>query len=284
MGGRIPYHLSKGELRLSLRFVNPSHAEAQRVLQDLETVPADVETESAIREFDVDSTFYGVYFAESHPEQFPPNWDNDLPKSQVVLIDSVINTFRGVKTRWEQRGEPLNYYKEPQPKLIGEAFGQIQWQQAVPAVAGEMMSSLVRKHALPNANHRTAVAFLRTYLQSMSKDPDTEFEAAGNYQGDWHEWAKEYILESKRLLLLRRKTNLLKYAKELGVETIHRQSGVELDLKALDFEQQNLREIAEEAHRNRCIQFSIELIERSGHDYLIEEIDDGRSAFVARLK
>ncbi len=146
------------------------------------------------------------------------------------------------------------------------------------------MSSLILTHALPNANHRTAIAYLRTYLQSVTEAPEAEFEYAGNYEGDWHEWARNHVYESKRLLTLRRKADLLHYAKKAGVETIQRRSGIEIELSAYDFENGDIRAVAEEGHRDRCIQFVIELLERSGHTELKERRDDGKEAFVARLR
>lgn len=281
----LPYHEDRDDLVLSLRFVCTSERKAESVVEDIEQRAApDVRVETSTERYSFDEPFYAVYAARSHPRTFPDRWDEDLSDDEVVLVDSVINTFRGVQQEWERRGKPLNYYKEPNPGRIVEAFDDVEWCQSVPTVGGELMSSLILKHALPNANHRTAVAYLRTYLQSFLADGNVEFRHAGNYEGDWHEWARAHVFESKRLLMIRRRPDLLRHAKRLGVETVRRKSGIEVDLTAQEFEDGSIRRMAEEGHRNRCVQFAKEILERSSLDHLISSQDDGRRAFVDRLR
>lgn len=284
MGGVLPYHQTRGDLVLSLRYITPSQDRAQGVVSDLERrTPEGVQIETEVQRHEYNRNVYAVYAAQSHPEELPDGWERSLTRDDIVLADSVLNTFRGVQAEWAERGEPLNYYKKPEPRRISEAFDQVEWRQDVPLVGGELMSSLILKHALPNANHRTAIAYLRTYLQSVTETPEAEFEHAGNYEGDWHEWARNHVYESKRLLTLRRKTDLLRHAKKAGVETIQRKSGIEIDLSAHDFENGDVKALAEQGHRNRCIQFVVDLLERSGHTELKTRRDDGKEAFVARL-
>lgn len=281
----LDYHKEKAGLVLSLRYVTPSLETAENVIEDLqESAKSDVKVRTQLEEHSFETTLYAIYAAESHPKAFPEDWDAHMSKSDGVLVDSVVNTFRGVKEEWEIRDNPLNYYKKPNPTRIQEAFENVEWCQDVPTVGGEIMSWLILKHGLPNANHRTAVAYLRTYLQSVSDTDDPEFAHAGNYQGEWDDWAREHVFESKRLLMLRRRPELLQYAKQNGVETVRRKSGVEVDLTAHDFTGTDMQTMAEQGHRNRCIQFTIDLLERSDYEGLKRKQDDGRSAFYDRLK
>jgi len=220
--------------------------------------------------------------AESHPHRLPENWESGLSESDIVLADALIVSFTGVMETWQENGNPLNWYKKPEPSQFGAAFERVEWRQTVPKVAGEIMSNLIWTHALPNANHRTAVAFIRTYLQSVANDTTGEIPSAGNYDGEWFDWAKEYIYESKRLLLLGRKRRLLKYAKAQGVETVTRKGGVEVNLTAHEFNRETKHK-AKTGHRNRCISFSQDLIERSDYD-LLDAIDPGKRTFVDRLR
>lgn len=280
----LPYHKEREDLVLSLRFINPDRDKASEFVTDFKSKTKNaVQVETIIEEYSFNSTLYAVYAACSYPEAFPKDWEEGLSHRDIVLIDSVINTFRGIQNQWEKRGQPLNYYKRPNPRGIGVALDRVQWRQDVPTTGGEIMSSLLLKHTLPNANHRTSVAYLRTYLQSMTDDSDAEFEHAGNYQGDWHEWARNHIYESKRLLLLRRKPGLLQYAKNQGVEIIRRKSGLEIDLSAQNFGEDDIQATAEARHRNRCIQFTEDLLERSGHEELKSKTDDGKRTFADRL-
>ena len=281
----LPYHKRQGDLVLSLRFVTPSQERAREVKTDLNLdASEDAHVETAIENYSFKDSVYAVYAAESHPDQFPRGWDRNLSGDNVVLVDSVLNTFRGIKQEWEDRNRPLNFYKRPQPELIAEAFDRVRWCQDVSTVGGELMSNLILKHALPNANHRTAVAYVRTYLQSVTDDPRTEFEHAGDYQGEWHDWARKHVYESKRLLMLRRKEGLFRHAKQFGVTTVRRKSGVKIDLTAHDFESGNMRSMAEEGHKNRCVQFVKDVLTRSGYEELIKRNDDGKRAFVDRLR
>lgn len=280
----LPYHQEHGGLVLSLRFVNPNQDVAIESAKDFKAQTSeDIQTKVVVEEYTFDDDLYAVYAAHSYPKEFPTDWDKSLPHREVVLIDSVINTFKGVEDQWLNRGMPLNYYKQPDPRKIGVALDRVQWRQDVPTTGGEIMSSLLLKHTLPNANHRTSVAYLRTYLQSMTDDSDAEFEHAGNYQGDWYDWAKNHVYESKRLLMLRRKSSLLQHAKNHGVDVIRRKSGVKLDLSTQNFENSNAQEIAKNGHTNRCIQFTIELLERSGYENLKSQTDDGKRTFIDRL-
>lgn len=283
--GTLPYHVERDDLVLSLRYVTPSVSKAETVVGDLESeTPEDTRIETQISEFSFDTTFYAVYAARSYPRQFPDDWHTDLADDEIVLVDSVINTFRGVQEEWADRGEPLNYYKEAKPALIAEALDEVEWRDAIPTVGGDLMSSLILKHALPNANHRTAVAYVRTYLESVADGRDVRFRHAGTYDGEWHDWAREHVFESKRLLMLRRKPDVLDYAKRFGTETVRRKSGVDLDLMAQDFGTGDIRSIAERGHRNRCVQFVREILERSDLTELLDREDDGRRAFVDRLR
>lgn len=115
---------------------------------------------------------FAVYAGESYHRAIQDNWDRNFSNDKVVLIDSVISTFDGVRKEWKDRGSPLNFYKESDPQRIIEAIDQVEWRQPVARVGGELLSSLILKHPFPNAHHRTAVAYLRTYLQSMVTDPD----------------------------------------------------------------------------------------------------------------
>ncbi|WP_154021008.1 hypothetical protein [Haloarcula sp. CBA1127] len=285
MTNRLPYHEKREDLVLSLCYITPSRERAEGIVADKELEAEDAtRVVTNIERHDFDNEVYAVYAAESHPRQFPDGWERGLSDSEIVLVDSVINTFRGVQQEWDKRGAPLNYYKQPDPARISDAFDDVRWRQDVEIVGGEIMSSLIKKHALPNANHRTAVAYLRTYLQSVAETTDPDFIPAGNYQGDWHDWARKHVHESKRLLLLRRKPDLLQYAKSVGVDKLYRKSGIEIDLSAHDFEGQDVHSMANEGHRNRCIQFAADLIERSEHQEVKDRIDDGRRAFVDRLQ
>jgi len=99
-------------------------------------------------------------------------------------------------------------------------------------VAGRLASNLILKHALPNANHRTAAALVQFYLRRLNPDfamPETSVETDPESY-DWREWVNEYINESKRLLTVRRKNVLFKHLYSFGARTLERKHAVEIDL------------------------------------------------------
>ncbi|WP_273838738.1 hypothetical protein [Halococcus sp. PRR34] len=61
-------------------------------------------------------------------------------------------------------------YKEFKPQKIEQALEHVSWGSPLPEVAGELMSNLILRHSLPNANHRTGIAMLQFCIESV--DPD----------------------------------------------------------------------------------------------------------------
>lgn len=286
MAGGLPYHYIDDDVILSLNWVAPSESEAEDVVEDFASRdrPSHVNVHSHIQPHEFNEVLWAVYIAEEWGHSFPSGWEQRLPDDDLVLVDAVINTFRGVGQAWRDRGQPLKWYKQPQPESVANALEHVQWRQSVPEVGGSIISDLILKHCLPNANHRTAVAFLRTYLESIDHDTQPDLPPAGNYEGDWHEWARGYVHESKRLLLLRRKPELLGHAKQFGCNVVRRKSGVEVDLTAHDFFDPEIKSMAEEAHENRSVQFVKNYLTRSGYPGLCEMEDPGKRTFVDRLR
>jgi prophage maintenance system killer protein len=77
-------------------------------------------------------------------------------------------------------------------------FAEFPGGKSLPTVAGELMSHLILRHALPNANHRTAIAMLQFCLETA----DPSFEMPSTHVDDeiWNAWVDPYIVESKRLI------------------------------------------------------------------------------------
>lgn len=284
MAKTLPYHTERDGLLLSLKFLNPERDRIADTRADFEA-QAGEETRFvfAVEMFNPGTEVYALYTAYDHPRKIPEGWESEIPEKDLPLVDAVINTFWGVSQDWEAKEDPLNWYKKFDPTDISDALGNVEWRQRVPVVGGEIISELIKKHSLPNANHRTAIAFLRTYLDSIAQGSNPDLPAAGTYEGEWHEWAENYVHESKRLLLLRRKTGLLRYAKNVGFNEILRKSGVRIDLNAYDFEGTAVGRSAEETHRDLCVRFVEDVLERSDVPELKEEADPGKRAFVEKL-
>jgi len=285
MAEALPYHTEHDDLVLSLRFLNSSRDRIAGVRTDLEDrTDGEARFAAETKRFDPGNRIYALYAAYDHPKRIPEGWENEVPEEDLPLIDAVISTFLGVSQDWEAKEEPLNWYKKFDPPRISDALSNVEWRQRVPVVGGEIVSELIRKHSLPNANHRTAIAFLRTYLNSIAQGSDPDLPAAGTYEGEWYTWAERYVHESKRLLLLRRKTGLLAHAKAVGFSEVTRKSGIRIDLHAYDFEEENVENAAKRDHRELWVQFVEEVLDRSEMPELTKETDPGKGTFVQRLR
>lgn len=102
----------------------------------------------------------------------------------------------------------------------------------MPVVAGELMSNLVIRHALPNANHRTSIAMLQFCIDSV--DPSFEMPSTHVDDHTWKERVDPYIVESKRLITVRRNNVRFEHLKELGVNLVERKGGIRIQLADCD--------------------------------------------------
>ena len=63
----------------------------------------------------------------------------------------------------ERARESVEAYKNIDVDVLPDVLDRTSWEGSATDVAGRLASNLVLKHALPNANHRTAVALIRLY-------------------------------------------------------------------------------------------------------------------------
>lgn len=278
----LPYHIQKDQIVLSLKFVNPSYERAREVEQDLRDAASDsANVFTELKSYSFRRDLYAVYSAETYPRNFPSGFESELAADDVIIVDVVLDIFRGVSDSWREKNEPLEWYKRPEPTEIAHALNKVEWRQDVPKVGGELMSHLILRHSMPNANHRTAIGILQIYLKSMS--PEIEVPTAGNFQGDWFDWAEKYVYESKRLLTFRRKPSLLNHLKQSGCPAIQRKSDIKIKLSEYDFTSDDLKQQAEREHRQRSIEFVEEYLRRTSKPELMNERDPGKEVFVDRL-
>ena len=72
-----------------------------------------------------------------------------------------METGRDVREEGEFR-----LFKEFEPAQIERTLEDVPWSGPFPTVAGELLSNLILRHALPNANHRTGIAMLQFRIES----------------------------------------------------------------------------------------------------------------------
>lgn len=111
-----------------------------------------------------------------------------LPREgQVVAFRLVELLEAAVDVREE---DEFRLYKEFEPRKIRQALDHVTGGAELPQVAGEVMSNLILRHSLPNANHRTGIAMLQFYIES--EDPDFEMPQTHLDDETWQEWVDPY--------------------------------------------------------------------------------------------
>jgi len=145
----------------------------------------------------------------------------------------------------------------------------VEWKQSVPAVASNIFSSLVVAHLLPNGNHRTALTFTEVYLRNtlgetvVTNVPSDEINAL--------------FIESKRLLTIRRNTQLFAELESRGVDVVERKYGVDIPLWEYDLGVSDPYSHYADSHFNLVVDAFSDLIPTT-------EQDPGYSVFKDRLR
>ena len=134
---------------------------------------------------------------------------------------------------------------------------------------------------MPNTNHRTGISLLDRYL--TSNDEAFTMPETGE-EGEWYSWVVDFIHASKRLLTLRRKLTVFRYAADLGYRTVQRKEGITIDLTAIDLKRKDAFEYYSGRHLDRTRVFVDDLLEQADAGTLRDDIDDGKQAFVERLR
>lgn len=236
------------------------------------------------------STVYLIY-TNTAPDTALPEWETEdeirawlretFDPETLPIVLAVWRAYRGVLDEEQAAGNELELYKQMQLEKIPDIVERVEWGQPVPAVGADLLSGFIRAHPMPNTNHRTGISLLERYLSSVA----TTFQMPPTGEtGEWYEWAVDYVHESKRLLTLRRKLPVCRYAATVGYERLRRKEGVEIDLTSINLERSDYFEHYSTAHHERTREFVDELLDQADATALREQTDDGKQAFVDRLR
>lgn len=185
-------------------------------------------------------------------------------------------------TAW--REDVFRLYKDFEPTQIQRALENVSWSELVPTVAGELMSNLILRHPLPNANHRTSIAMLQFCIESV--DPSFEMPRTHVDDHTWQTWVDPYIIESKRLITVRRNNVRFKHLQDLGVDIVERKGGILIRLSnyELDMHWREALSMYATRHENHCIDFARTLLERANRTDLVRKSGPTRAEFVDYLE
>jgi prophage maintenance system killer protein len=287
--GHVYYHYP-GDKQFSLDFVNPDPAE---IVSKVAGYDDDVAVK--ISRYDLDREFYVVYTSrvgggavsdmEFNLTEALAEMDND----NGTIVARLFEIYQALLSQnEEEEGTPVKAYKREDVEALAEALDETSWEGSATDIAGCLASNLILKHALPNANHRTAVALIQFYLRRLNPDfsmPETKVEIEPETY-DWREWVNEYINESKRLLTVRRKNVRFKYLREFGATTLERKHGVmiELDEYELDMYPHKADVLYAQEHEDLWRDFVEEAVERTGYPELKDEAGLSKADFAERIR
>ena len=262
------------------------------------TSPADLaeriestEGETKCIGYPFDPTVYVLYEGDSSSEfasdiDIDRQWLSD--RAEDLSRSSQIVTFRLVEllaaTVKVREADEFRLYKDFEPAQIQRALENVSWGASLPAVAGELMSNLILRHALPNANHRTSIAMMQFCIEAA----DETFRMPTTHVADdtWQTWVDPYIIESKRLITIRRNNIRFKHLQELGVDLVERKGGIRIRLADYELDMAPNEALSRYAvrHEELCDDFVRAVLDQAERSDLREAAGPTKKAFVEYLE
>ncbi|WP_122091439.1 hypothetical protein [Halalkalicoccus subterraneus] len=281
---RVVYYHHPQAKNFSLKYSSASQSEIRSRHKDSD------DTTKLIR-YPFNIPVYVLYASDTEIKDaneidFDQKWLSDriaeLPREgQVVAFRLVELLEAAVDVREE---EEFRLYKKFEPQKIRQALDYVPWGASLPQVAGEMMSNLILRHSLPNANHRTGIAMLQFCIESVN--PDFEMPRTHLDDETWQEWVDPSIVESKRLITVRRNNIRFKQLQELGVDLVERKDGIQIQLDEfeLDMHWRDALSMYATRHENHCTEFARAVLERAERDDLLDEAGPTKQEFIDYLE
>lgn len=285
MGGCVPYH-HPDDNRLSINFVTP----------DIDLAKENTETEESdvicsIEKYEFDRPVYVVYKGQKVPEVSPEeDFDihdvvTEMDAADQIIATRILKLFQSVaEEKYEQEDERLTAYKQIEINKIPDALNHVTWDESVTRTGGELLSSLILRHALPNANHRTSLAMVSLYFQAISASFDMPTTTTEKY--DWDGWVNEYIERSKRLLTVRRNVPRFNYLADAGCTVVERKDGLRIHLKEYDLSLRHRDALNAYAdrHTQASVEFVREVLQKAGTPELRNGAPLSKQAFADQLQ
>jgi len=279
----VHYHHPEAE-NFSLTYSSDSVAE-------LLTRRGDLDGETKLIGYPFDTPIYVLYEADTEIKtaediDYDSEWLSERiaelnREGQVVAFRLVELLEAAVDVREE---DEFRLYKEFEPQKIQQALNHVSWGASVPEVAGDVMSNLILRHSLPNANHRTAIAMLQFCIESV----DLDFVMPRTHVDDdtWREWVDPYIVDSKRLITVRRNNLRFKKLEELGIDIVERKDGIQIRLAEFELDMHWREALSEYAslHESHCTKFAQAVLERADRDDLLNQSGPTKQEFITYLE
>lgn len=282
----VHYHLPDDD-QFSLDFVNPDGG----VIDDrLEAY--DETTKTRVRSYDLDETVHVIYTKTNEvteAESIEYNFEEafaEMDADTRVLSRYFLDVFTGVQERkFEEEGVPLDAYKNVEIERVPDALEHVDWTGTIPEVGGQLTSNLILCHALPNANHRTSFSVFEGYVNASSR-PSFILPSLATEDYEWQSWVDSYIVESKRLLTVRRNVGPFRYLFQHGCDVIRRKGGIEVPLEEYDLDMYPSEALEKYAsqHEQLIETFAETVLKRTDRQKLVSETGIGKSEFADYIR
>lgn len=259
--------------------------------EELATRQEEIDNPTKLMEYEFEPPVYALYEGDSEIDTAEHiDYDREWLSERIAELsrDGQVVAFRLVElleAAVEVREEDeFRFYKKFEPEKIQQALDHVSWGAVLPRVAGELMSNLILRHSLPNANHRTGIAMLQFCIESV----DRSFEMPRTHVDDdtWREWVDPYIVESKRLITVRRNNLRFKHLAELDVDIVERKDGIQIRLADFELDMHWRDALSEYAgqHETHCTEFARAVLERAEREDLPDQSGPTRQEFVEYLE
>jgi hypothetical protein len=279
----VHYHHPEAE-NFSLKYSSASPAELVSRRKELDGT-------TKLIGYPFDTPVYVLYESDTEVEaardvDFDEEWLSDRiaelsHEGQVVAFRLVELLEAAVDVR---EADEFRLYKEFEPQKIEQALDHVSWESSLPEVAGELMSNLILRHSLPNANHRTGIAMLQFCIECV----DSDFAMPRTHLDDetWQEWVDPYIVDSKRFITVRRNNVRFKHLEELGVGLVERKDGIQIRLAEFDLDMHWRDALTAYAkrHEGHCTEFARAVLERAAKEELIGQSGPSKQGFIEYLE
>jgi len=152
MTSHVDYHHPENS-QYSLAYVTQDRDEITTSGQD-----------AIIEHYNLDEEFFVLYTnrgASGTVEDLDDEFENVLdamsPQNRTITVRLLQIFEEIVEGKQLEEEAMLDIYKQIELDRIPDAIERVNWTGTGVDVAGQLMSTLILKHALPNANHRTSI-------------------------------------------------------------------------------------------------------------------------------
>lgn len=282
----VHYHHPDDE-QFSLDFVNPDRGKIDDRLESYDEV-----TETRVRSYDLDEKVYVIYAKTNEVEDTENvEYDFDAAFAEMdpdtrVIVRYLLGMFRTIRDEQsELESSTLDAYKDIDIGRVPVALNRVGWSGAISETGAELASNLILCHALPNANHRTAFSMFEGYINAAT-GPAYELPAMVTDDDEWQAWVDDFMVDSKRLLTVRRNVGLFRHLAQFGCNIVRRKGRIDIPLAEFDLDlyPHEAQSKYAQVHGKRTADFAGKLLTRTNDSHLSDALGISKAEFADAIR